>query len=284
MAVPTRDLKSQIPDFHFDINKMETLYDHSYGKTSNPHRHNYYTVVLVLEAKGKHIIDFNSYALSSNQIFFVAPGQVHQLDLNERPEGWVITFNKEFLTLAGINYQFLLNVNLFRAYSESPPIDLKAKPSTLISIVDLLQLYFKSNNESKTESLGSALKLFLIECVNLCDQDISESLENQSCILIDFKQTIEENYKKLHKVSEYAELLHITPNYLNEVIKSTTGITAKEYIIDRLITEAKRLLIHTTDTVKEIALSLGFKEPLHFNTFFKNKINQTPLEFRKTHQ
>ena len=85
----------------------------------------------------------------------------------------------------------------------------------------------------------------------------------------------------MHKVAEYAEMLAVTPKHLNEVIKNTIGVTAKDYIIDRILIEAKRLLLHTDDSVKMIALSIGFSEPLHFNSFFKNKMDMTPLEYRR---
>lgn len=272
------------PDRFFNIDKMETIYDNTKGKTGEPHRHDFYTIVWVQRGDGHHLIDFNTYDIEDDQVFFISPGQIHQIDTPERPQGWVISFSVDFLNASGISQDFILKINLFKSYSDSPPLYLDEKTRTTLElIIKSLYASFKEENSYKEETVGAWLKLFLIECVNLCEKSRPPETTATSCVLIDFRKMVEENFRKLHKVSEYADLLFLTPKHLNQVVKNTIGCTAKEYIIDRIISEAKRLLIHTHETVKQIAISLGFREPLHFNTFFKKKAGVTPLEFRKQH-
>lgn len=270
-------------DCSLNIERMEDIFDRAQGNPDHPHRHEYYTVIWVKEGEGNHIVDFHQYKLEANQVYFVSPGQIHQLLASSRPTGWVFTFHPDFLIESDIDPEFMANINLFKQYSDSPPIALK-DDQRLNKIMDLFGDCFQDESEFKTEALGAVLQLFLIECIRQSSIDEPEVDTGKSCVLVDFKKAVESNYADKHKVAEYAEMLFITPKHLNEVVKSTIGVTAKEYIIDRILTEGKRLLIHTDLTVKQIAINIGFSEPIHFNSFFKSKTGQTPLQFRSRHQ
>ena len=74
----------------FGISRMEDIYEKRKGVADDPHRHDYYTILLVKRGSGKHFIDFNEYALSNNQVFFVSPGQVHQVVESSKTYGFSI--------------------------------------------------------------------------------------------------------------------------------------------------------------------------------------------------
>jgi AraC family transcriptional activator of pobA len=96
-----------------------------------------------------------------------------------------------------------------------------------------------------------------------------------------FNLLLEERFITLHKVNEYAELMNVSPNHLSETIKKVTGKTAGELIQDRLVLEAKRLLLHSAITAKEIAYYLNFNDPSYFSRFFKTNAGLAPEEFRR---
>ena len=102
---------------------METIYDLHNGVVDDPHRHNFYTILLVEKAKGQHIIDFNAFNLGSQQVFFISPGQVHQVIEETKSIGHVLTFNTEFLVANNIALEFIDNLNLFYTYGYSPPLE-----------------------------------------------------------------------------------------------------------------------------------------------------------------
>jgi len=83
-------------------------------------------------------------------------------------------------------------------------------------------------------------------------------------------------------VSEYAELLHVTPKYLSEVVKEESSSTALEHIHEQVMREARNQLLHTHKSAKEIAYHLGFTTPSQFGRFFKRKTEQSPIQFRKS--
>ncbi len=83
-------------NLNFGISRMEDIHEKHNGKAKSPHRHNYYTVLLSIKAKGKHLIDFRSYSLSDRQIFFISPGQVHQVIEDKKSTGFSIVFSDQF--------------------------------------------------------------------------------------------------------------------------------------------------------------------------------------------
>ncbi|NQX91313.1 MAG: AraC family ligand binding domain-containing protein, partial [Flavobacteriales bacterium] len=104
----------------FAISKMEDIYEKHGGVTDDPHRHDYFTVLVVRSAKGIHKIDFNSYDLAPFQVFFVAPGQVHQVIEEQASRGYVMTFSTQFLVENSIPLSFIDGLNLFHDYGQSP--------------------------------------------------------------------------------------------------------------------------------------------------------------------
>jgi AraC-like DNA-binding protein len=261
---------------------MEEIFDHLKGATRDPHRHDFFTIVWVKKANGYHLIDFNKYTLSANQVYFVGPGRIHQIHTPTRPNGAVITFSNEFLIQANISEKFVDNIRLFSQYNQSPPLELDVSTSfKLEHIVNNMLECRHVNSPFNDHALGALLKLFLIYCNSLCYREREYHKDEQiSDVIWKFKDLVEKNFRERHKVKEYADLMHITPKYLNEVVKNSIGYTAKEYIQDRISTEARRLLIHTRASVKEIGYDLGFKEPIHFSAFFKNCSGFSPSEFR----
>jgi AraC-like DNA-binding protein len=268
----------------FGISKMEDVYEKKQGAVDEPHRHNYYTVLVVQQANGIHIIDFHSYPLEDRQIYFVSPGQVHQVIEKEQSTGFVLTFSTDFLIQNSIPLSFISDLNLFQNYGETPP--LQPNEDVLKKIVhfssEIFEL-FSSQQHHKFLSIGAYLKLLLIQCSNVCTlhSNKSEHETTRNNIIRDFKSAVEEHYKENHSTTFYANLLNITPDHLNRSIKQKIGKTAKEYIQSRITTEAKRLLYFTDLTNKEIGYQLGFSDPANFSASFKKSTRLSPSNFKK---
>lgn len=269
----------------FGIAKMEDIYAQRKGQVDEAHRHNYYTVLIVASAKGQHKIDFTSFDLGPQQVYFVAPGQVHQVIEEEASTGFVLTFTNQFLVQNAISTSFISSLNLFQHYGYNPPLIPSSEQfETITEYANQIFRLFHSKEEMKLLSIGAFLKLLLIQCNNICTLHpiaIQEEMAEKQVIL-DFKREVDQHYKQEHSTSFYANLLHLSPDHLNRIIKSTLGKTAKEYIQSRLITEAKRLLYFTDLNNKEIGYTLGFSEPANFSAFFKKCTNYSPSQFKKT--
>jgi AraC-like DNA-binding protein len=280
-----QNVNNEIDSISFGISKMEDIYTKRNGRVDEPHRHNYYTVLIVNKAKGQHKIDFNSYELSNKQIYFVAPGQVHQVIEEEQSFGFAMTFSNQFLIENSIQLSFIESLNLFQNYGQNPPlIPTENQFEAIEGFSNQIFNLFNSEANMKFLSIGAFLKLLLIECNNICsinpiESDIDSSGDN---LIRLFKKEVENNYKKEHSTTFYANKLFITPDHLNRTFKAKIGKTAKDYIQARIITEAKRLLYFTDLSNKEIGFELGFNEPANFSAFFKKQTQVSPSNFKKT--
>jgi YesN/AraC family two-component response regulator len=221
-----------------------------------------------------------------DHIFFVSPDQVHQIISDPKPTGFVILFTPEFLEKNSIRKDFIVNLKLFQKSDETPPLHLTDKMTgTLKIFADQMLMAFQSQNDMFLETIGAYLKLFLIECNGHCSlfpRTNSQTIEMGKTLVRNFKNSVEKHYMKSHQVQYFAEELNVTPNYLNEVIKSAINISAKGFIQDRLILEARRMVVFTEKSGKEIGFDLGFEDPSHFSKFFKVNTGQSLQDFKES--
>lgn len=273
------------PQKSFGISRMEDIYIKHQGVPDTPHRHDYYTVLLVKKARGKHIIDFNEYNFEGNQVYFISPGQVHQILEEEQSFGYSMVFSSQFLLENSIPCSFIDDLNLFYNYGQSPPLSISDEQmQKLSSFCEDIITYNLSDDKFKEQAIGSILKLFLIQCNNLCTlppQENTQTIEAGNTILRRFKEMVDEHFTEWHSTSQYADALNITPDHLNRTIKSLIGKTAKDYIQSRITVAAKRMLYFSDHSTKEIGYALGFAEASHFSAFFKNCTGSSPSQFKK---
>lgn len=269
----------------FEIKRIESIYEKSKGQPDEPHRHDYYIVLIVQKAKGKHIIDFNEFELKGNQIYFVYPGQVHQMLEEEKSYGYAITFSEQFLMHNYIQASFVNNLYLFQENGFSPPLNVDDEVLEQASFF-AEQMLVRKNDEGKLQyqALGAWLKLLLILAQESCDlfpNNHTQNIQAGKILLKDFKELLDQNYSKWNKVADYSAALNITSDYLNSSVKNLTGKNVKVHIQNRILLAAKRMLLFSALTNKEIAYELGFSEPANFSQFFKKCTGTSPSAFKK---
>ena len=275
---------SSVDNELFALKKMEDIYLISNGESDSPHRHNYYTIIFIERGKGTHFVDFTEYVVEDNTLYFILPDQMHQMKLTEVPRGWVMIFTEEFLIANSIPDKLINDIYLFNDYGQSPPLALnEAQMNVYLSLVTQMEQFSSSLEKYTLEAIGSLVKLFLIQSNNHCSlykQNNPQLIETTNHLLRSFKRLLNQHYSTKHMVSDYADMLAVTADYLNKTVKGITGKSAKEHIQSKIATEAKRSLIFTNLSGKELAYELGFDESAHFNNFFKKTTGFTPSEFR----
>lgn len=285
-GIPNYDLKVASEEKQFSIKTMESIWDLFSGEPNKPHRHNYYTVLWVKKASGIHRVDFRNYPLKNQTLHFVSPGQIHQIIPSSRPEGIAILFTLEFLQNQGIDPSFISRLHLFSDCDETHPVSIPSfRQSYFNSLATDMLLACQKEDEWVSSEVGAYLKLVLIACNRLTEshnQALGINKIPGSALIQAFKQKVEQHYQVQHKVSDYADHLFVTANHLNDVVKSKIGKSAKEYIQNRLILEAKRQAVFTRLTSKEIGFALGFEDPAYFSKFFKKHTGKNFQEFRET--
>lgn len=283
-SIPVYELRHESEEVAFAIRSTKDVIAMFGANTDKPHRHDYYTVLWSHNNGGKHIVDYKEFSIQPNDIFFVSPGQVHQVIHNDSPDGTVILFTCDFLEMNSISNRFIINLNLFSEIANTPPIKLNEESaSKMQSYVDEMRNAFIKDDPLKDDIIGAYLRLFLIECnkfANASQSDNTQAIQSGKVIVNNFKELLEKHYQDWKKVGEYAAELNLTADYLNSVIKSAVGKTAKELIQQRVVLEAKRMGLHTDLSTKEIAYRIGFDDPSHFSKFFKNIEGSSFSDFR----
>ena len=153
------------PLLDFRLQDMGVIYNASEGKQDELHRHNYFTILIVDEASGRHSIDNEVYEFGSRQIHFVSPGQIHQVILDTKPKGSAITFSEDFLIENDIPLSFISNINLFQEFGNTPPLHVSnALFHRLRTIVTEMASCSSDSLSFRKRALGALLQLFLIYC------------------------------------------------------------------------------------------------------------------------
>lgn len=145
---------------------------------------------------------------------------------------------------------------------------------------------FKERDAIQGEMLRVLLKRLIIKLTRLGkEQYVSESTSQPALDIIrQFSLLVENNYKQLHQVQDYANLMHKSPKTLSNLFALHEQPSPLQIILDRIALEARRLLIYTDKSSNEITYELGFEEPAHFSRFFKKVVGQNPSEFKTSHK
>lgn len=260
----------------FAVKTMREILESDDNRVEDPHRHNFFTVLWAMDVEGEHTIDLHTFPIEKDTLFFIHPEQVHQLQAAQEPEGIVILFTEDFLVRNGFHERFINRLELFSENGTVDFLKITENREELSMLASRMQDVYRESGQYREDKFGAYLKLFLILCSEQkMKSETVPSAEMPPEIVRKFKQLVEQNYLEWHKVSDYAEKLLISSNYLNEVIKKNTGRTAKEHIRNRLVAEARRLAHFTSLSSKEIGFRLGFNDPSHFAKFLKKFVSKS---------
>lgn len=245
----------------------------------NYHRHDFYFLLIVEKGSGEHQIDFVTYDVGDCCVFFLEPGQVHKLFLKQKTKGYIISIDKKFYSQIDSSvittFHSLLSINYF-SFTEQEFVVVK-------NIVSQILETFEQKDAFYFDTLRLLFGLFFITLSkqNLNVSIINNSLSNHQNILKRFEMMVNANYREHREIKYYLANLKLTSYQLNVATKNLLGKNPSEIIVERIILEAKRLLMATPNQVKEIAYDLGFDDSSYFIRFFKKHTGTTPDEFRK---
>ncbi len=243
------------------------------------HRHDFFFILLLQKGNGSHEIDFTPYQVLNNSIFFLRPGQVHQLELNAACTGYLMEFNNEF-------YHPKNKSSSQRLRKASNKNYCKLEVHRFEKLQDILSHIFQeytSREEGYLDSIKANLEIFFIEFVrqspnpNSISTNISPYTQER---FEEFLDLLEKQITTLKQVSQYTDMMSLSTYQLNEITKASVGKTPSELINDQIILEAKRYLLATPNQIKDIADHLGYEDVSYFIRFFKKHTSLSPEAFR----
>lgn len=266
----------------FRINRNDSVVNYKKSDFLIPHRKDYYFMAFVKNGSSRHWIDMTPYTLKPDTFYFTVPHQVHLKEEAAPISGCTLSFSKDFLAID--ENGSLKNLPIIQNPHNGHELLLNKHDVLFIEeLLDKLYTEYHMRNNWQHSMLFAYIKVLLIYLSRLYSEQFSNRVPSPDRELLKrYLSKIEASYKQWHEVAEYAQMLNISAGHLSEVVKEQSGKTAIEHIHERLILEAKRLLVHTDSTIKEIGFALGFEDASYFNRFFKRLTQQTPLEYRNT--
>jgi AraC-like DNA-binding protein len=235
------------------------------------------------EGEGSLQVDLQQFSLQKEAVYHVRPGQSLSLQVTENTKGYIISFARDFPELFQMQASELLLSPLFNPSAATPVIRIEGEVNEFMkSIVDEMLREFMSHRDMRSEILKGFLKIFIIYLSRQSHNQNATGFWSRKMDLANlFFSHLETNFSTKKMVKEYAEILSVTPSYLNDVVKEISGYTASHHIQQRIVLEAKRRAVSEGLSMKEAAYHLGFFDPSHFSKYFKNISGVNFTDFKK---
>jgi AraC family transcriptional regulator, transcriptional activator of pobA len=250
----------------------------------------FYCIALKRDVKGKIRYGQQTYDYDKGVISFTASGQVQSLDVPnlECGAGLLLFFHPDLLLkhpLAKTIAQYG-----FFSYAVNEALHLsEAEEADVVGIINKIEQDSKHIDRHTQDIIVSQIDLLLAYANRFYERQFITRKNNQSDLLTRFETFVnawfangEPGQKGLLTVQQVAAAMHLSPNYLGDMLRTVTGQNAQQHIHEKLIQHAKEKLSSTSLSVGEIAYELGFEHSQSFSKLFKSKTTQSPLEFRQS--
>ena len=250
-----------------------------------PHRVDFCHLIAITDGNLCHLVDFVPVRFGVGSLLIVKPGQVHAFDFDSAWDGWLVVFKPEAVPTSQRPRQ-KTNIN---DILDSLPTLIEPSTEERDAVLTIISQMAHDVGKYKHQAEGNLLmvtalsyllvRLQLFVTSSIKPQDsFSKAASNR---FQRFKKLVEDWLNTRHHIRQYAMKLGCSEKSLGRSVLEATGVTAKAYLSQRIVLEAKRLLVHTTQPVGAIGIDLGFDEPTNFVKFFKREAGMVPTAFRQ---
>jgi AraC family transcriptional activator of pobA len=248
---------------------------------NDPGRKDFFEIVWLKNEDPLHDVKSAELEMKGDWIYLIPPYRVHQLNKAGK-NGELLSFKREILEEA--DKEFLLDIfKIFNVQGEFSCLRLDKEASEDLSgVYRLLTLEYEKQH-ADTTIVKALLKVFLLKLIKVKEEEFTGHDVHQKRVY-EFLMLLEGNYLNVRNIDFYAGKLDISSKRLNQILKEKLHKTGTQIMHDRIILEAKRLIIHSEHTIKQISYELGFSDRPYFSRFFKKQTGQTPEEFLKQAQ
>jgi AraC-like DNA-binding protein len=269
---------------YFHINRIEEYFrmvNFPLPSDLQPRRMTVYNFFFLTKGVSSRSSGLDTYDFGENTFFFVPAHQIttHKF-IREDVEGFYCHFNLEL---------FAQKVSPKDLFAEFPFLELNAYPLVIVNettrknvvlLLERLLTEYKADKECRFDILRMYLLTVFTELKPFVESSIPKTVNAASNITEVFKKALTKHISDKKKISDYAEMLHVSPNHLNKCVKSITGKSAHDLLNEMLLLEAQVLLKQTNLTITEIAYKIGKNEISDFARFFKSQTGMRPSEYR----
>ncbi|MDR3714508.1 MAG: helix-turn-helix transcriptional regulator [Puia sp.] len=247
------------------------------------HRDDHYIFLFQEQGSSRFMADFLTYTLEPGSIFFMLPGQVHQVIDMPDASGYFMALDTGLVPAR------------FRKVFEDPLLPKSVirltdqKAERLLECLRLLHNVFTelprpTYYEPVLHGLLSAFTGLVAAAYSDLKDSSIPATPRSLLITQQFRKLLADGFRTMKGPNEYALAMNLSLSYLNEVVKASTGFSVSHWIQYEILLEARRLLYYSDQSVKEIAYELGYEDPAYFSRLFRKMTRQTPGEFRRRYR
>jgi AraC family transcriptional regulator, transcriptional activator of pobA len=286
-ALPLFHLYGDPPDDQaFDFIHVETIPSRSsvHDWTIRAHRHrNLFQILLIERGGGEMSYEAAKLPFAAPAAILVPAAVAHGFRFELGTEGWVMSFTEDAaFALADRSGEALSRL---RALAAHPIIPMAGEADRMRLSALCAELFEEGSlaREGYRMAMRSLLALIAVTVARLAASRARTgtiTLQPADATVAQLRTLVDEYFRREHQLGFYAEKLGMTVDRLNDHVKRATGVTAGHLIRQRLLTEAKRALVFTTQPIQDIAEELAFSDPSHFARFFRKQTGTTPHDFR----
>lgn len=245
------------------------------------HRDNYYVFGYVEAGKCNMNIDFDAYTYTAGEAFVIRPNSVHSfVDSTPDAAAKILLVDSQYIDEP---HKIIMSDYAFSSEGIIPDTVQQAELATLLSMI---ASRFVSGIDESPSRVILYLALAAVEII-VGSVHLSTSLSPVSRryrkITNSFFSLMNSQLTELKLPAQYAKLMNITPGYLNEAVRNTTSQSVGNHIRNEIILRAKRRLVYSSDTIKQIALELGYEDYAYFTRLFTKVAGITPSDFRRNY-
>lgn len=278
---PDPKLKEMIkPDFgRFFIVRVQDLIKISKLPVP-PTRSKQHTLMYLTSGEASMKIGAEPVRINGGEGVVVPAGQVFSYDKYEVNTGFLCVFDSDFLVENGCVSNPLKQFEFLNVWGN--PV-IRADSTTARYLKQTFQRVldeYMRNGLTRSNVIRSHFVAALFDLQSVYRPLAVSSSKTSVTLTNNFRKLLHRHIRTKHLVTEYAGMLHVTPNHLNKVVKETTGKPASKWIDEELITEAKVLLVQTNNSIQEVARELGVFDQSYFTRLFKKYEGTTPLKYR----
>lgn len=280
LNIPFTKPKSNNIQIEFQIIDMKTLLEiKSNHDLGYPHRLEFNMIVIVMDGKGSHNIDFKSYEYKKGTVFLIKRNQAHSFTINPDLKCYLLQFTDGFLNRLVKNSVY--DIFDYMRYPVNMQLDDK-ELTDILSNIDILNNQLKTNDDEFKESiLQSLLQSLLLQLKRKREKQTLSLKDKDQVIYQKFLNMVHSSHNYSKKVDDYSRKLDISTRTLTNLLNKYTGKSTKSYLNEFLLFEIKRYLLDESLTIQEIAYKLDFDEATNLVKFFKKFENMTPREYEQ---
>lgn len=246
------------------------------------HRDDYYLFGMVDRGSCRVALDFEEHRLSAGDVFCVRPGQMHRMVQSAAVKATVLFVDAAFVDRSDRRTFVEL---AFRPRPFRPDASLRADLSALFAMIDRWSGILSERPDAEeprrmVQRLAGAVAAMVAVAVRM-DPLMGHGSGRAVDLALAFRELLDRERLLPGGPARYAAELHVSPGYLNEAVRSVAGESVGSCIRNEQILRARRLLIHTSLDIREIAFELGFEDAAYFSRLFTKRTGTSPSAFRR---